>query len=47
MLMRVDLPREVDSATLTYKVKFDPDYDWTAGGKLPGMCDSRAHPPAS
>lgn len=39
MLMRVDLPREVDSATLSYRVKFDANYDWTAGGKLPGLCD--------
>lgn len=40
MLMRVDLPREVPSATLSYSVKFDEGYDWTAGGKLPGLCDS-------
>lgn len=42
MLMRVDLPREVPSATLSYSVKFDEGYDWTAGGKLPGLCDSGA-----
>ena len=43
MLMRVNLPREVNSATLSYRVKFDDNYDWTAGGKLPGLCDSGAH----
>ena len=42
MLMRVNLPREVESATLSYRVKFDANYDWTAGGKLPGLCDSGA-----
>lgn len=24
--------------TLEYKVKFDPDFQWVKGGKLPGLC---------
>ena len=39
VLFTVRLPKVVRSATLSYKVKFDADYDWTRGGKLPGLCD--------
>lgn len=37
--MGVALEKEVEEATLTYRVKFDKGYDWTRGGKLPGLCD--------
>ena len=40
MLMKVALKEELEEATLSYKVKFDGNYDWTAGGKLPGLCDN-------
>ena len=37
--MGVSLDKQVEEATLTYRVKFDKGYDWTRGGKLPGLCD--------
>lgn len=42
MLMQTELQRPLDEATLTYKLKFDANYDWTAGGKLPGLCSDGA-----
>lgn len=46
MLYSVRLPEPVDSATLTFKFKFDGGYDWTAGGKLgPGVCSEGAQTP--
>ena len=38
----VPLPRTVPDATLSYKVRFSAGYDWTAGGKLPGVCSECA-----
>jgi hypothetical protein len=29
---------ESDEAWMSYKVKFSPGFDWTKGGKLPGLC---------
>jgi hypothetical protein len=40
VVFAVDLSEELEEATLSYKMKFDKGYDWTAGGKLPGLCDS-------
>ena len=40
MMMKMTLDEELEEATLSYKVKFDGNYDWTAGGKLPGLCDT-------
>lgn len=37
MNFRVTLPKPLQSATLSYWVKFSKDYDWTRGGKLPGL----------
>jgi hypothetical protein len=34
----VQLPQPLESATFSYKFKFSDGYDWTAGGKLPGVC---------
>ena len=39
VLCTVRIAKAVRSATLSYRLKFDVDYDWTRGGKLPGMCD--------
>ena len=34
------MERQVEEATLAYRVKFEKDYyDWTGGGKLPGLCN--------
>ena len=44
MLFAVNFSQELEEATLSYKVKFDTNYDWTAGGKLPGLCDAGAAP---
>jgi hypothetical protein len=29
----------MQEATLKYSMKFEKGYDWTRGGKLPGLCD--------
>jgi hypothetical protein len=34
----VKLPTALEEATFSYKFKFSAGYDWTAGGKLPGVC---------
>ena len=39
MQFAVRLPQPLTAATLSYKVKFEKGYDWTRGGKLPGLCD--------
>lgn len=39
MQFAVRLPQPLTAATLSYKVKFEDDYHWTRGGKLPGLCD--------
>jgi hypothetical protein len=39
VLFTVRLPEAIRTATLSYRFKFDRDYDWTHGGKLPGLCD--------
>src|SRR5690349_5559672 len=33
----IDLPRSCDSACLSYELRFDPHFDWSLGGKLPGL----------
>lgn len=35
----VRLNKPMPEATLSYKFKFSENYDWTFGGKMPGMCD--------
>jgi hypothetical protein len=35
--MKVSLKKKVTEATLSYTFKFSDDYDWTLGGKLPGL----------
>lgn len=35
----VRLQEEVEEATLSYRFKFSEGYDWTMGGKLPGLAD--------
>lgn len=37
----VRLPQPVVSATVSYWFRFSEAYDWTSGGKLPGMCSER------
>ena len=31
------LPRSYDKACITYRVRFSSDFDWSLGGKLPGL----------
>lgn len=38
VLMSVRLSKVMKEATFSYKVKFESGYDWTKGGKLPGLC---------
>lgn len=33
----VPLPRQYDKACMSYNIKFDADFDWSLGGKLPGL----------
>lgn len=35
------LARPVVDATLQFKVKFGPGFDWVQGGKMPGLCGGR------
>ena len=44
MIFSVRLPNPVEEATFSYKVKFSDGYDWTFGGKLPGLCSEGVHP---
>jgi hypothetical protein len=30
--------KEHEEVSMSYKVKFSPGFDWTKGGKLPGLC---------
>lgn len=46
LLFQVRLPEPLRSATLSYRFRFSPGYDWTSGGKLPGLCDEGAAPVA-
>lgn len=39
MVFTVRLAEELEEATLSYRFKFSKDYDWTQGGKLPGLSD--------
>lgn len=39
MVFTVRLQDEVDEATLSYRFKFGQGYEWTWGGKLPGLAD--------
>jgi hypothetical protein len=33
----VSLPRQVDNACIRYRVRFGKNFDWSKGGKLPGL----------
>ena len=33
----VPLPRQVDNACIRYRIRFGEDFDWSKGGKLPGL----------
>ncbi len=33
----ISLPRQVDNACIRYRLRFDSDFDWSLGGKLPGL----------
>jgi hypothetical protein len=33
----IPLPRQVDNACVRYRVRFDSTFDWSLGGKLPGL----------
>lgn len=35
--MKVELKDAVKEATISYRFAFSKDYDWTLGGKLPGL----------
>jgi hypothetical protein len=35
----VGFKEPLESATFSYKFKFSAGFDWTSGGKLPGVCD--------
>lgn len=35
--MKVELKDAVTEATLSYRFAFSSNYDWTLGGKLPGL----------
>jgi len=35
--LTVPLPRAVDTACISYDIRFDPTFDWSKGGKLPGL----------
>jgi hypothetical protein len=37
IVVTVPLSRAVDVACLSYEVRFDPRFDWSKGGKLPGL----------
>lgn len=37
MLLQSRLSKPMEEATLTYRMKFSEGFDWTAGGKLPGL----------
>jgi hypothetical protein len=41
--MKVALKDRVTEATLSYTVRFSEDYDWTTGGKLPGLSSVGVH----
>jgi hypothetical protein len=41
--MKVDLEDKVTEATLSYTFEFSDDYDWTLGGKLPGLASAGGH----
>ena len=38
----VRLPKRMQEATFGFDVRFSGGYDWTAGGKLPGVCSESA-----
>ncbi len=35
--LTVPLSRAVDNACISYDIRFDPQFDWSMGGKLPGL----------
>ena len=37
IVLVVPLARQVDNACLSYDVRFDANFDWSLGGKLPGL----------
>jgi hypothetical protein len=36
--MTVRLSKVMTEATMTYNLQFSQGFDWTLGGKLPGLC---------
>jgi hypothetical protein len=36
------LPKQSTEMSMSYKVKFSEGFDWTKGGKLPGLCGGGA-----
>lgn len=41
MQAKMLLPQAMEEATLVYKVRFGPKFDWVRGGKLPGLCGAK------
>lgn len=39
IMFDVGFKEPLESATFSYKFKFSAGFDWTSGGKLPGVCD--------
>lgn len=44
MLLQSRLSKPMEEATLTYRMKFSAGYDWTSGGKLPGLSAEGVRP---
>ena len=36
--MKVELDDSAEKATMSYEFAFSENFDWTLGGKLPGLC---------
>jgi hypothetical protein len=37
VVLFADLPGQNDSACVSYRIRFDANFDWSLGGKLPGL----------
>jgi hypothetical protein len=37
IVLVLPLAKQVDNACLSYDLRFDPNFDWSLGGKLPGL----------
>ena len=40
--MKVELDDSAEKATMSYEFAFSKNFDWTLGGKLPGLCSDGA-----